>query len=157
VAGAPFLGLVAAIEISPFTFHLSRIVLRWLCSFHLRKSEACPAVVRRQPNEGGSFIGVQAPTETLPGGRPLACCTSNFRYSSFLFHCTILLGSFLVCAMVSAENAEDSVNSISQWLRHQAHPLDSVIAGTGFTDLEFLDEKIEAAAEEVGIEVRVLS
>ena len=106
------MGLVAAIEISPLTFHLSRIVLRWLCSFHLRKSEACPAVVRRQPNEGGSFIGVQAPTETLPGGRPLACCTSNFRYSSFLFHCTILLGSFLVCAMVSAENAEDSVNSV---------------------------------------------
>jgi hypothetical protein len=32
-----------------------------------------------------------------------------------------------------------------------------VIAGTGFYDLEFLDEKIEAAAEEVGIEVRVLS
>jgi hypothetical protein len=59
--------------------------------------------------------------------------------------------------MVSAENAEDSVNSSSQWLRHQAHPLDSVIAGTGFTDLEFPDEKIEAAAEEVGIEVRVLS
>ena len=150
MAGAPFLGLLAAIEISPFTFHLSRIVLRWLCSFHLRKSEACPAVVRRQPNEGGSFIGVQAPTETLPGGRPLACCTSNFRYTSFLFHCTILLGSFLVCAMVSAENAEDSVNSISQWLRHQAHPLDSVIAGTGFTDLEFLDEKIEAAVKKPG-------